>query len=128
MGRELTLFRFDEMVVWREIEKYMEMSQQFCPGLQLLSCHAVVIYYMRRRGEGWMKRWMDRTNGRDVSTLSSKINTFENLNILLTVRLTCIIYAKFSLEFSALCQTPCLEALLHHFHQLGIPFSFLAIL
>ena len=71
-----------------------------------------------------MKRWMDRTNGRDVSTLSSKINKFENLNILLIARLTCIIDAKFSLEFSAPCQTPCLEALLHHFHQLGIPFSF----
>ena len=26
-----------------------------------------------------MKRWMDRTNGRVVSTLSSKINKFENL-------------------------------------------------
>ena len=44
----MTLFRFNEMVAWSELEKYMEMSQQFCPGLQLLSCHAVVI---RERGE-----------------------------------------------------------------------------
>ena len=33
----MTLFHFDEVVAWCEIEKYMEMSQQFCPGLQLLS-------------------------------------------------------------------------------------------
>ena len=29
-----------------------------------------------------MKRRMDRTNGRDVSTLSSKINKFENLKLM----------------------------------------------
>ena len=33
VGRGATLFSFDKMVAWREIEKYMEMSQQFCPGL-----------------------------------------------------------------------------------------------
>ena len=33
VGRGATLFRLDKMVAWREIEKYMEMSQQFCPGL-----------------------------------------------------------------------------------------------
>ena len=67
---------------------------------------------------------IDRMKWKGCYNWSSKINTLENLNILLTVRLTCIIYATFSLEFSAPCQTPCLEALLHHFHQLGIPFSF----
>lgn len=74
------------------------------------------------------EKWMDRKQWEGCYNWSSKINTLENLNILLTVRLTCIIYAKFSLEFSAPCQTPCLEALLHHSHQLGIPFSFWAIL
>ena len=67
---------------------------------------------------------MDRKQWEGCYNWSSKINRLENLNILLTVRLTCIIYAKFSLEFSVPCQTPCLEALLHHSHQLGIPFSF----
>ena len=94
----------------------------------VLQCHAVVIYCTKGWGEGGMKRWMDRMKWEGCYNWSSKINKLENLNILLTLRLTCIIYAKFSLEFSAPCQTPCLEALLHHFHQLGIPFSFWAIL
>ena len=33
----MTLFRFDEKVGWREIEKYSFV------GLQLLGCHAVVL-------------------------------------------------------------------------------------
>ena len=33
VGRGATLFRFDNMAAWRATEKYMEMSQQFCPGL-----------------------------------------------------------------------------------------------
>ena len=50
----------------------------------LLGCSSLVAMqlYMRGRGKGWMKRRMDRTNGRDVSTLSSKINKFENLKLM----------------------------------------------
>ena len=29
----VTLFCFDKMVEWHKIERYMETSQQFCPGL-----------------------------------------------------------------------------------------------
>ena len=36
-GEGPTLFRFDESVAWREIEKYMEMSQQFCSG-RVVAC------------------------------------------------------------------------------------------
>ena len=28
-----TLFRLDEIVAWREIRKYVVMSQEFCPEL-----------------------------------------------------------------------------------------------
>ena len=34
------MFLLDTMIPWREIENYIEMSQQFCPGLSEMTYYS----------------------------------------------------------------------------------------